>query len=413
MRHRDSTAATNDSPRGHPGCGSSSNSGGTGGSTSLGGRTGTGGGVGSHKGGAGGHAAVGGGAAGGSAGSGCVVPPASSAWVEIPARPEDVGLTVTDSFAVAGNDLLFAGTTAPGTAANQLRVVRWNQGCWSQELSMPIDATADVASVHGLGPGDLWAVGGDLILHDVGQGWALMDEGWRTKVQLTPRLFGAPALPTFVRVRAASATDVWINETEKVVHWTGGNWTAYNFDSPDYPMNTATIALDFADIWIDNPQEVWVADGSDVVGNLYDPAYVRQFDGTSWNPFRVANWNVYSIWRSGATLWLATAPQPSFGGSLVSFTGGVASPPVPIGGVSAMVTQPFLKTLWGRADDDIWSAGSDVAQFDGASWTLQTDVPAATHSANGDGFNTFVGGDPNGVWLVTPGPHFFRKAAGP
>ncbi len=358
-----------------------------------------------------------GGSMGGSPGSSCLVPSTPGAWTEIAPRVGDAGLTITDSFALGPDDLLFAGTSAPGASGNQLRVVRWSKGCWSEELSMPIDATATRASVHGVGPSDLWAVGGELILHNAGQGWTALDEGWRSKIQLTPRMFGAPALPTFVRVRAAATGDVWINEVENVVHWTAGSWTAYNFDSPDYPAND-TIALDFTDIWIDGPNDIWVADGSDVVGDTYDPAYVRHFDGATWTPFYVSVFNMFAIWRSGATLWLATGTQPPEGtsstnGTLVPFTGTSPPPPMPALIQGTPAGTPDLRTIWGRAANDLWSAGSDVAHFDGTNWSWETDVPSAARSATGDGTNSFVGGDPNAVWLVTPGPRFFRKPFGP
>ena len=278
------------------GCGSSTNSSGSGGSgglhglggrggaggvgTSLGGRTGAGGGAGAsspHDGGPSGGTAGGageatggggagggsggpggagpggastgvggagvggagvGGSMGGSSGSGCLVPSTPGAWTEIGARPGDSGLTITDSFALAGDELLFAGTTSPGASGNQLRVVHWSHGCWSEELSMPIDMTATHASVHGLGAGDLWAVGGDLILHETGLGWTPFDDGWRSKIQLTPRKFNAPALPTWCASARPAASDVWFNEVENIVHWTAGSWTAYNFDSPNYPDST-------------------------------------------------------------------------------------------------------------------------------------------------------------------------------
>ena len=358
-----------------------------------------------------------GGAMAGSSGSSCLVPSTPGAWAEIAPRPADSGLTITDSFALAADDLLFAGTSAPGTGGNQLRVVRWSQGCWSEELSMPIDATATRASVHGVGPNDLWAVGGELILHNTGQGWTPLDEGWRSKIQLTPRMFNAPALPTFVRVRAVATGDVWINEVENVVHWTSGTWSSYNFDSPDYPAND-TIALDFTDIWIDGPNDIWVADGSDVVGDTYDPAYVRHFDGANWTAFDVAVFNLFAIWRSGATLWLATGTQPpegtsSINGTLVPFSGTSPPPPMPVLIQGTAAGTPDLRTIWGRAANDLWSAGSDVAHFDGANWSWETDVPSAARSPTGDGTNTYVGGDPNAVWLVTPGPRFFRKSFGP
>lgn len=234
-----------------------------------------------------------GGAAGGSPGTSCTIPGAAGAWTEITARAADAGLTITDSFALGADDLLFAGTTAPGASGNQLRVVHFSHGCWTQELSMSIDPSATRASVYGLGAGDLWAVGGDLILHNGGQGWTPFDNGWLGKIKLTPRKFDAPAMPTLVRVREVSASDVWFNEVENIVHWAGGTWTSYNFDSPDY--SSSGNALDFNDIWIDGPNDIWVTGGSDVVGNTYDPAYLHHFDGTSWTAFNVAVYDVYSI----------------------------------------------------------------------------------------------------------------------
>ena len=38
------------------------------------------------------------------------------------------------------------------------------------------------------------------LVHQTGQGWTPVDDGWRSKVQLVPRMFNAPATPTFVRV---------------------------------------------------------------------------------------------------------------------------------------------------------------------------------------------------------------------
>ena len=352
-----------------------------------------------------------GGAAGGAPGTSCTIPGAAGAWTEIAARAADNGLTITDSYALGADDLLFAGTTAPGASGNQLRVVHFSHGCWTQELSMPIDASATRASVYGLGAGDLWAVGGDLDPPRRRPGLDRLRQWLAQQDQLTPRKFNAPAMPTLVRVRAVSASDVWFNEVENIVHWTGGAWTSYNFDSPEY--SNSGVAYDFNDIWIDGPNDIWVAGGSDVVGDTYDPSYLRHFDGASWTVFDVALYDVYSIWRVGNTLWLAAADQPPTSGSLIPYTGAPTTGPVPIAGVPANTDQPTLQALWGRGGTDLWAAGADVAHFDGTSWSLQADVPAAARSPTGDRNNTFVGGDPNAVWLVTPGPHFFRRPFGP
>ena len=372
---------------------------------------GTGGGAGPGVAGAGGAAVGGtaGSAVGGAAGGGCAFTATAGVWSEIAARAADAGMTVTDSFALGADDVLFAGVTAAGAAANQLRVVRFTSGCWSEEFSTPIDASARSASVHATGPSDLWAVGGDVIMHGTDQAWTSFDSSWMTKVQLTPRIFNAPTVATLVRVRAVSATDVWFNEWENVLHWANGTWTGYNFDSGDYPNASAAIAFQFHDIWIDAADSVWVSYGSDQVGNTMDPAGIRQFDGANWTTFDTGVYDMYDIWRSGGTLWLAGGFQ--FTGTLIPFVATASTFPEPVAILGVGMSDVGMSSLWGRAGNDIWAAGTDVARFDGTNWTLQTDVPAATHSTTQDWTNTFVGGDPAATWLVTPGPHFFRRPA--
>jgi hypothetical protein len=386
--------------------GGATGSAGSSGGLAAGGGGGTTGGAGAGTAGAAGAGA--GGAMGGAPGVACAFTSTSGIWSEIAARPADAGMTITDSFALGADDLLFAGVTAAGASGNALRILHFSNGCWSEELSMPIDASARIASVHGTGAGDLWAVGGDVIMHGTGQAWTAFDNGWRDKILLTPRMFNAPAVATLVRVRAVSATDVWFNEWENVLHWAGGAWTGYNFDSPDYPAS-ATIALHFHDIWIDAPNSISVSNGSDVVGNTMDPAHVRHFDGSNWTVFNVGVYDIFDIWRSGSTLWLAGGAQ--FDGTLIPFLGSTSPFPQPVMIQGVSMNSVFLASLWGRADNDLWAAGTDVAHFDGANWTLQTDVPAATHSSTGDWTNTYVGGDPAATWLVTPGPRFFRRPA--
>jgi hypothetical protein len=86
---------------------------------------------------------------------------------------------------------------------------------------------------------------------------------------------------------------------------------------------------------------------------------------------------------------------------------GNTAPAVAMLGVDA-ANSIVMVSLWGRGADDVWAAGSDVAHFDGQNWALVSDAPAPARSSL-DERNTFVTGDPGSVWLVTPGPRFFRK----
>jgi hypothetical protein len=60
----------------------------------------------------------------------------------------------------------------------------------------------------------------------------------------------------------------------------------------------------------------------------------------------------------------------------------------------------------------MWASGTDLAHFDGQSWSLVADAPAAARG--GITLNdTLVTGDAGAVWIATPGPRFFRKVDGP
>ena len=367
-------------------------------------------------GGAAGTSAGGAGGAGGQGQPGCSIPsgPAGT-WVEIPALSGQNLFHVTDAFAAGTDDLLFAGNTYDPTtgATTNPRLLRWTQGCWTVELTIPPSVTTpDAPSVHGSGPDDLWATASDLLYHRDAQGWTVFsDDTWRSTVRQPPS--GGPI--EFHRVRAAAANDFWIAASSNVLHWSGETWTTYNFDDPNYPNVSASLAYVFNDIWIDSTSNVWVVGSSAQVGNTMSDGYVHHFDGANWTHIGVGVYPIYAIWRGGTVLWLAQptrdVARPGEFLTLRAFDGSNA-PTVEITGVDAINNSVSLTNLFGRGANDVWAAGQDVAHFDGQSWSLATDAPAPARSGS-DSNNTFVTGDPGSVWLVTPGPRFFRKATSP
>ena len=263
-----------------------------------------------------------GGAPGGTAGAagqgqpGCALPtgPAGT-WVEVTGPSGLSGFTVTDAFAVAADDLMFAGSTFVPTgipAPVDVEIVRWTHGCWSTELAISPTVTASPhASVHGRSPSDVWATAADLLYHRDANGWTqFRDETWRNTVHQPP--FGEPL--QFNRVRAAAANDVWIAATSNLLHLSGESWTTYNFDDPGYPTTGATIGFSFNDIWIDSPTSLWFVGPSDQVGNTMDFGFVHHFDGTSWTRTGVGVGGVYAIWRGGTVLWLAESTLANVNG---------------------------------------------------------------------------------------------------
>jgi hypothetical protein len=369
-----------------------------------------------------GGAAAGGAAAGGAAGTpagganGCSIPsgPAGT-WVEIPAPPGQSGFHVTDAFAVAQDDLLFAGNTFDPTGLPppaDARLLRWTGGCWTVDLSLAPGMTApDRPSVHGTGPGDLWATASDVLYHRDANGWTRFpDESWRNTVHRIPSSQTTLEPIEFYRVRAAGPDDIWIAATSNILHLSHEAWTTYNFDDPGYPDTSAAVGYFFADIWIDSPTSVWVAGASHQVGNTMSPGIVNHFDGASWTHIPTAVGGVDAIWRGGAVLWLA---QPSEDALTLRAFDGTTTTPVPIAGVDVTQHPVSLTNLFGRGANDLWAAGEDVAHFDGQGWSLVTDAPGPAHSTTRLETNTFVTGDAAATWLVTPGPRFFRKVTSP
>ena len=69
-------------------------------------------------------------------------------------------------------------------------------------------------------------------------------------------------------------------------------------------------------------------------------------------------------------------------------------------------------SLWGRGPNDVWSAGEDIARFDGTRWSRVADAPDAARDLQSVHADSVVTGDAAATWLIGSGPRFFRKAAG-
>lgn len=404
--------------------GAESDAGGVGG-TEAGGGSGTGGAVG------GGGTATGGGGspgnggaatpaggaggAGGAIGSICPQPAAvPGTWVEIPAPAGSQGLVARDAFAAGVDDLYFAARTATSSVSATMQVLHFSHGCWTVELTTTLVSTSAIdpnvsePSVHGLPTGEIWVAAGDQIYRRrAAQDWTPIDASWHAQIAAKPN-FGGPML---TRVRAAASDDLWATERNNILHFKGGAWTATNLDDPYYPSQSASIAFNYHDIWIDDPGSVWIAGGSDEVGSTMDPAPLHHFDGTNWSRVWVGQYDVLAMWRAGTAFWLAAPGQLANDGvqTLVRYDGSGPATAVPITGANNNGSIEFSR-LWGRGGNDLWAAGNDLAHFDGTNWTLAADAPPAARVSSSILDNTFVTGDAAAVWIVTPGPRFFRKA---
>ena len=177
------------------------------------------------------------------------------------------------------------------------------------------------------------------------------------------------------------------------------------------PNQSASITYGFNRISILAQNDIWIGGGSDQIGNTMDPASLyHSTDGVNWSIHPVGVFNVNALWPNGAggAFWLAMPPAAGQEFSIKHFANDIVTvPAIPDWSPTVEVT-----SFWGRAANDVWAAGEDVAHFDGSAWSRVTDAPDAVRDLANAHNNSVVTGDANATWLVGVGPHFFRKAAG-
>jgi hypothetical protein len=355
---------------------------------------------------------------GAAADSGCQLPAAApGVWAPIAPPGGQETFKASDAYSPGLDDLFFVGALVDpiSTATTGASILHWSHGCWTVELSLPPPAGGviyDRPSISGSGPGDVWASIGDVLYHRDAQGWSpFANDNWRSQIRQPP--FMNPV--AFARVRVGGVNDVWASLPDNILHWNGYTWTVYNFDDPTYPDTSASIGYFQLDFWINGPNDVWAAGGSDQVGNTMDFAFVHHFDGTSWTHQGISVGVLWALWPAGpGSFWLIGSLLSDFNGLTTGWPlrrlQGTESPVVPIQGVDPVAGAPDLYAAWGRGANDVWAAGSDVAHYDGQQWSLVTDAPAATRNRN-IFMNTIVTGDAGSVWLTAAGGLFYRMVS--
>ena len=338
----------------------------------------------------------------GGAGSG-VCPPTPGVfgtWVEVPAPAEAMGFVARDAFAAGADDLYFSGHIIAGSGTTTMQVLHFSHGCFTVDLST-ISSVGSEPSVHGLPTGEIWAAGGDQVYRRQGpKNWTPIDASWQTQVP-------DPSQPHWLtRIRAAASNDLWVTELSNILHYKDGAWTVTNLNDPYYPAS-GTISFRYYDIWIDSPTSVSIVGGSDEIGNTMDAAMLHHFDGVRWDSMRVGTYDVLAMWRADTAFWLAAPGQNLGQRSLIRYDATGATTTAAVAGASD--TPPEFGRLWGRGANDLYAAGTDLAHFDGTTWSLVADQPPSAHGGGYPWTNTFVTGDATAVWIVTPGPRFFRK----
>jgi hypothetical protein len=155
-------------------------------------------------------------------------------------------------------------------------------------------ALTDVAG-EGADANDVWAVGGNLVLHWDGYNWST--------VELPSAEPGGTDLASLSAVWPVSSRDVWIGGYGHIWHWDGAGWTEQDF-----------LAGPVRDLWASGPDDVYAA--SDIL---------FRWDGTTWS--QVLSWSSGRPLGAASNVWAVTGTGPrdvwvgGFAGIISSFDG--------------------------------------------------------------------------------------------
>ncbi len=158
---------------------------------------------------------------------------------------------------------------------------------------------------------------------------------------------------------------------------------------------------------------MWVGGSAEQNANTMPPAVLFHFDGQSWTVHGpVGPFTVEALWPAGSTdaLWVAVPAAAGQPFPIVAFANDTVTQTT----IANWEMGAGVISLWGRAPNDIWAAGKDIAHFDGTSWSQVADAPASVRD-NTDATvfdDAVVVGDATTTWLTNAGPVFVRKAAG-
>ena len=337
-------------------------------------------------------------------------PPPGATWTDVPPPAGlPAGFFATDAWSAGPDEFFFVGADpadALGDPSAIRRVLHWSGGCWTIELAVTGGLNAP-AQISGTSPNDVWITTGDTIYHRDSSGWS-------PAAQLNAALAPAPGNVLILEdVQARTPDDVWFTSSA-IVHFLNGQVTMTQIPAPP-PLDPAVPPITFAysAISILGENDVWVGGTAEQNANTMPPAVLFHFDGQSWTVHGpVGPIAVEALWPAGPSdaLWVAVAAAAGQAFPIVAFANDTVTQTT----IANWEMGAGVISLWGRAPNDIWAAGTDIAHFDGTSWSQVADAPASVRD-NTDATvfdNAVVVGDATTTWVTNAGPVFVRKAAG-
>jgi len=280
---------------------------------------------------------------------------------------------------------------------------------------------ADVRSLSGTGPNDVWAAASNGIMHWNGTDWTF-----------TPTTaWGDP-----YSVWANTPNDVYAGLVDftvdpatglpngRLFHWDGTAWTEVS--TPPFNVYDGSDLLlggtGASDIWLaamDNEAATW--------GNF---GTVFHYDGVTWTPVVAANPTMFSrVWVPAAgEMWAIegygfsvrrfrsgsdeTIPTPGRFYDLWSMPSSSVLDLWAVGDAGAIarwngtewklepkVTDRTLRAVWGSSPNDVWAAGDGVVvHYDGTAWSASYTV--TTNRLGGRTSGGLWGSSSKDVWVI-------------
>ena len=213
-------------------------------------------------------------------------------------------------------------------------VLHWDGSAWS---SVESGTTHPLWDIWGSTADDVWAVGDfGTVAHWNGTAWSASSAGLNASLN---------------SVWGSSSGDVWaVGTNGAIAHWDGATWSAA----------TGVSSKDLYHLWGSGPADVWaVGDGGTII----------HWDGTAWSASASATDSALGgVWGSGPADVYAVGNTATGEATILHWDGQAwTTVSTPAGG--------YPSGVWGSGPDDVWVVGDSIVHWDGAAWTTVSSPP--------------------------------------
>ncbi len=298
--------------------------------------------------------------------------------------------------------------------------------CWAVVPIPPVPGfAAELSSVSGSGPNDVWAVGyfdaldaggnsgssHTLTLHWNGSSWSVIPspDANTAGTGVINRLHGVAVIAPNDAWAVGYSTGGSQGYRTLTMHWDGASWQIV--PSPNLPLPNLYNALN--SVSAISPNEVWAVGGvpKELGNGVSSRATLMRWDGTAWTltpePAEAVLWNSSSLNAVTAVasneVWAVGDLGRPFRWNGSAWT--LSGPAFP---------SQFTKALDHTAASNIWAVGAappvagsegssfpasaTSARFDGAAWTFSQ--PALAGTNNTTAFRGVTAVSPSNAWAV-------------